>query len=70
LSAVPEIRVRSANSLAVRQDGDYVLYWMIASRRVIWNFSLDRAVEWAEKLRKPLLILEALRCDYPWASVY
>jgi deoxyribodipyrimidine photo-lyase len=41
---------------------------MIAYRRISWNFALDRAVEWTEKLRKPLLILEALRCDYKWAS--
>jgi deoxyribodipyrimidine photo-lyase len=41
---------------------------MIASRRLTWNFALDRAVEWAEKLQKPLVILEALRCSYPWAS--
>jgi len=45
-----------------------VLYWMIASRRLTWNFALDRAVEWAEKLQKPLVILEALDCSYPWAS--
>lgn len=51
-----------------RQNGDYVLYWMIASRRVFWNFALDRAVEWAENLQKPLVVLEALRCGYPWAS--
>ena len=54
--------------MPVRQEGDFVLYWMIASRRTTWNFALDRAVEWAEKLRKPLVILEALRCGYPWAS--
>ena len=41
---------------------------MIASRRVTWNFALDRAVEWAEKLQKPVAILEALRCTSPWAS--
>jgi deoxyribodipyrimidine photo-lyase len=58
----------SGNTLPVRQDADFVLYWMIASRRVTWNFALDRAVEWAEKLQKPLVILEALRCSYPWAS--
>jgi deoxyribodipyrimidine photo-lyase len=58
----------SGNSLPVLQNKDFVLYWMIASRRTTWNFALDRAVEWAEKLRKPLVILEALRCRYPWAS--
>ena len=41
---------------------------MIASRRTTWNFALDRAIEWAEKVRKPLVILEALRCAYPRAS--
>ena len=68
MSSVPEIRTRSCNSLPVLQNGDFVLYWMIASRRTTWNFALDRAVEWAEKLQKPLVILEALRCGYPWAS--
>ena len=41
---------------------------MTASSRVTWNFALDRAVEWTEKLQKPLVVLEALRCGYPWAS--
>jgi deoxyribodipyrimidine photo-lyase len=68
LSSVPEIRIRSGNSLPVLKSKDFVLYWMTASRRTTWNFALDRAVEWAEKLRKPLVILEALRCGYPWAS--
>jgi len=25
-------------------------------------------VGWARQLARPLLVLEALRCDYPWAS--
>jgi deoxyribodipyrimidine photo-lyase len=41
---------------------------MTSCRRTKWNFALDRAVEWARKYAKPLVILEALRCDYPWAS--
>ncbi len=32
------------------------------------NFALDRAVEWAVKLNKPLVIFEPLRSTYPWAS--
>jgi deoxyribodipyrimidine photo-lyase len=67
-SDVPEIRIRAANNAEPRIDGEFVLYWMIASRRARWNFSLQRAVDWAKSLRKPLVILEALRCDYPWAS--
>ena len=49
-------------------DGGYVLYWMIGARRPSWNAALDRAVDWARHLNKPLLVLEALKCDYPWAS--
>ncbi len=68
MSKVPEIRIRAANDRAINPDGNYILYWMVAQRRVHWNFALDRAVEWAVQLGKPLVILEALRCDYPWAS--
>jgi deoxyribodipyrimidine photo-lyase len=41
---------------------------MIAYRRTRWNFALDRAIEWARELKRPLVVLDALRCDYPWAS--
>jgi deoxyribodipyrimidine photo-lyase len=41
---------------------------MTGFRRVGFNFSLQRSVEWARELRKPLVVLEALRCDYRWAS--
>ena len=41
---------------------------MITARRVRSNFALQRAVELANELRLPLIVLEALRCDYPWAN--
>jgi deoxyribodipyrimidine photo-lyase len=65
---VPRIRVNAVNAMAPRPEGDFVVYWMIAARRTRSNFALERAVEWAATLSRPLLILEALRCDYPWAS--
>jgi deoxyribodipyrimidine photo-lyase len=68
LISIPERRLRSIHDTDVNNDGDYVLYWMISFRRAFYNFSLQRAVAWAKKLKKPLLILEPLRCDYPWAS--
>lgn len=67
-STVPNLRIRTAGEGNVNADGDYVLYWMIAFRRNEWNFSLQRAFDWAHELKKPLLILEALRCDYRWSS--
>jgi deoxyribodipyrimidine photo-lyase len=67
-SRVPTQRLRAANVKTVRADGKWVVYWMIAARRVRFNFGLERAAEWARYLGRPLLILEALRSDYPWAS--
>jgi deoxyribodipyrimidine photo-lyase len=66
--AVPPERIHPCNNRTVDASRDYVLYWMIANRRRHWNFALQRAVHWATELRKPLLIVEALNCDYPWAS--
>ncbi|WP_437187539.1 deoxyribodipyrimidine photolyase [Planctomicrobium sp. SH668] len=67
-SSVPSIRVRALNSAPVVESGDFVLYWMIANRRTTWNFSLQRAVDWAISLKKPLVIFEAVRVNYHWAS--
>ncbi len=66
--SVPAVRVRSINDRPARPDRAYVLYWMTAYRRLSSNFALQRAVEHAREWGKPLVILEALRCDYRWAS--
>lgn len=66
--SIPELRIRSLNDAPVDDDQDFVLYWMVAHRRCRWNFSLQRAVEIAQRLNKPLVVLEALRSDYRWAS--
>ncbi len=68
VSDVPPVRIDAVNGAPVRAAGDYVLYWMVASRRTEWSFALERAADWCRELGLPLVILEALRCDYPWAS--
>jgi deoxyribodipyrimidine photo-lyase len=65
---VPALRIRPLNDSPPQTDGKYVLYWMIANRRLTWNHSLDRALEWCRDLRRPLVIFEALRVGYRWAS--
>jgi deoxyribodipyrimidine photo-lyase len=62
------MRILAQNSAPVAQQGRYVLYWMTSARRARWNFALDRARAWGRKLGRPVLVLEALRADYPWAS--
>ncbi len=64
----PATRLRTAGTKDVDSGGRYVLYWMTAFRRTQWNFSLQRAADWARELNKPLVIMEALRCGYRWAS--
>ncbi len=65
---VPPLRVRAVNAREIRGAAKYVLYWMIAARRTHDNFGLQRAIEHAKRLQKPLLVLEALRVAYPYAS--
>ncbi len=54
--------------MPLRAQGEFVLYWMIANRRTRWNFALEHAANLAKELQKPLLVLEALRANYPWKS--
>ncbi len=61
-------RLRVLRDAPPAAGGRYVLYWMIGARRPTWNLALDRAVDWADQLGLPLVVLEALRADYRWAS--
>jgi deoxyribodipyrimidine photo-lyase len=61
-------RLRRLNEAAIRRGGDYVLYWMQASRRLHYSHALDYALLCCEELGRPLVVYEGLRHDYPWAS--
>ncbi len=41
---------------------------MTATRRLVWNYALDQAVEHARRLGRPLLVMEPINVDYRWAS--
>ncbi len=66
--AIADIRLTAANDHDPRPGGRYVLYWMIAQRRMDHNFALQHAVNLAVQFRVPLLIFEPLRTRYRWAS--
>ena len=68
LPPVPPLRVRVLNPAEVRGDGKFVLYWMTLFRRVRSNFALQRALEWGQKLKRPVVVLESVKVDYPYAS--
>ena len=61
-------RLRLASDRSPNEQGDYVLYWMQAYRRLDRNHALDHALYWSRQLKKPLVVYEGLRLDYPWAS--
>ena len=63
-----EKRVRKLNDAAVRSGGRYVLYWCRWNRRTEANHALAFAAGLANRLARPLLYLETLACDYPYAS--
>jgi deoxyribodipyrimidine photo-lyase len=65
---VPPSRIRVVRDAPPRRGARYVLYWMIAARRLEDNFGLQHAVARAAALDLPLLIFEPLRVGYPWAS--
>jgi deoxyribodipyrimidine photo-lyase len=66
--SVPKSRVTLLMAEPPNSGGRFVLYWMIAARRTRFNFALDRALELARELERPLVVLEALRVGYAWAS--
>jgi deoxyribodipyrimidine photo-lyase len=65
---VPVERIRDVNAAPLRLGRPLIVYWMHAHRRLRWNQALARAVELARAHRRPLLVVETIACDEPWAS--
>ena len=63
-----DARIRHANSHSENRTGSYVLYWSQMYRRLRANHALDYALHWATRLKKPLVVYEGLKLNYPWAS--
>lgn len=62
------IRVREGNKKPVLEEGEYILYWIRANRRLAWNHSLDYSIHLAKKFKKPLVLFESVMMDYEWSS--
>jgi len=61
-------RIRHANDRPIDLAGEYVLYWCQMYRRWDRNHALDTAIAQAMELKKPLVVYEGLKINYPWAS--
>ncbi len=58
-------RLHIINDKKPNQAGHYILYWMDQSLRIRDNYSLNHAIELANKYKKPLLILYIIDLSYP-----
>src|SRR5947209_4121648 len=63
-----DARIRPVNAAPLNRQGDYILYWMQAYRRLHHNHALDHAVALARSASRPLVVYEGLKLGYPWAS--
>jgi deoxyribodipyrimidine photo-lyase len=63
-----EQHVRKLNDKPARKSGKYILYWVRAARRAAFNPSLVFAASLANNLGLPVLAVENLRTDDPYAS--
>lgn len=61
-------RVVPMNDRSANPAGEFVLLWLHAQRRVSQNLAYSHAQRLANELRKPLIVYEGLRRDYPYAS--
>jgi deoxyribodipyrimidine photolyase len=56
MRSIQEERISQLNDMDV-QDGDYVLYWMQEAQRTSYNHALEYAVQRANELEQPLLVV-------------
>src|SRR5215210_5017221 len=68
MRSIQEERISQLNDKDVR-DGDYVLYWMQEAQRASYNHALEYAVQRANELEQPLLVVFGLTADYPEANL-
>jgi len=68
VTSVPSERVRPLNDHPIEPSRPLVLYWMTAARRTRASFAIQHAIDLAARHQRPLVVLEALSVDYPWAS--
>ena len=61
-------RVKELNQLPRNPEGEFVLYWMTSCRRFHHNAALERSIQIALEMDKPLLVVEAVSIRHRWTS--
>jgi len=68
MTSVCETRRHVLNDFEFNHEGEFVLYWMIATRRLNYNFGLQHSIELAKQLGKPLVVMEAVSSEHKFAN--
>ena len=68
LTALLDGRVKALNEAPDAAAGSFVLLWLQGQRRLRGNLAAAHAQRRANELGKPLVVYEAIRLDYPYAS--
>ena len=68
IKEIQEERVRQLNEKEI-VEGDHVLYWMQEAQRAEYNHALECAVQRANELGQPLLVVFGLTDSYPEANL-
>ena len=61
-------RIKLVNEKSINDDGEFILYWMIATRRFNYNASLQFAAELAIQHDVPLLVIEEISTSHKFAN--
>ncbi len=61
-------RIRTMNDCNINHNGEFILYWMTASRRFHYNASLQHAISMSKALSKPILVVEAVSIKHKFAN--
>ncbi|MCH1540371.1 MAG: hypothetical protein L7S56_02905 [Candidatus Poseidonia sp.] len=48
--------------------GQCVVYWMTSARRAHWNHALQHAIDIANEVGQPLVVIECLALNHKWAN--
>ena len=62
------LRTSQINGIRTQPEGEYVLYWMQSTHRLVENWALRQATLEADRLGKPLVIYQGLNPHYEHAN--
>ena len=62
------MRIQQRNQREAQHAGKFVLYWMQGAQRIVDNHALAFAIEQANALNKPLMVLFVIMPDFPNAN--